>query len=121
LRAVESSLVSEPGSCQFTSEWVDICSILATAIEPNCTGLQEISLTIEGQVREGGSKLLDTKAEWVEKGLGRFKCLQRLELVVASDTVHIGAAENFKSRLAETLRGVQIVIKAIMSGSVILL
>lgn len=115
--AVESSLVNGPGSCQSTSEWVDICSILAAGIGPNCTGLQELSLTIEGQLIEGGSKLLDTKAEWVEIGLGSFKCLQRLELIIASDTINIGAAENFKSRLTETLRGVQIVIKAVVSGS----
>lgn len=117
LRAVESSLVNGPGSCQSTSEWVDICSILAAAIGPNCTGLQEMSLTVEGQLIEGGSKLLNTKAEWVKIGLGSFKCLQRLELIIANDTIHIGTAESFKSRLTETLRGVQIVIKAVVSGS----
>jgi hypothetical protein len=75
-----------------------------------------LSLTIEGQLIEGGLKLLDTKAEWLEIGLGSFKCLHRLELIIASDTIHMGVAENFKCRLTETLRGVQIVIKAVVWG-----
>lgn len=117
LRAVESSLINGSGSCRSTSEWGDICSMLAAAIGPDCTGLQELSLTIEGQLIEGGLKLLDTKAEWVEIGLRSFKCLQRLELIIASDTIHIGVAENLKCRLTETLKGVQIVIKAVVGGS----
>lgn len=50
-------------------------------------------------------------------GLESFKCLQRLELIIASGTLQIGTAKTFKCRLIETLRGIQIVIKAVVSGS----
>jgi hypothetical protein len=116
LRAVESSLINGSGSCLPASEWIDICAILGAAVGPNCTGLRELSLTMEGQLIEGGLRLLDTEAEWVKIGLGSFKCLQRLELIIASDTIHIGAATNFKCGLADTLRGVRIVMKAVVCG-----
>jgi hypothetical protein len=91
--------------------------MLGAAVEPNCTGLRELSLTIEGQLIEGGLKLLDTEAEWVEIGLGSFKCLQRFELIIASDTIHIRAAANFKCRLTDTLRATEIAVKAVVWGS----
>lgn len=117
LRAVESSLINGCGSCRPTSEWVDVCTMLGAAVEPNCTGLQELSPTIEGQLTEDGLKLLNTEAEWVEIGLGSFKSLQRFELIIASDMIHIGAAANFKCRLTDTLRVTEIVIKAVVWGS----
>ena len=73
-------------------------------------------MTIEGHLTECGLKLLDTEAEWVKMGLGRLRCLQRLDLIIASDTIRIGVAANFKCRLADTLRGVRIVIKAVVLG-----
>lgn len=117
LRAVESSLINGSGSCRLTSEWVDMCTILGAVIGPNFTGIRQLSLTIEGQLIESGLKLLDTEAEWVGIGLRSLKCLQRFELIIASDTVHIGLAANFKCRLTDTLRGVQIVIRAVVRGS----
>jgi hypothetical protein len=91
--------------------------MLAAAVGPRCTGLQGLSLTIEGHLIEGGLRLLDTKAEWVKMGLESFKFLQRLELIIVSGTLQTGAAEPFKCRLIETLRGVQIVIKAVVLGN----
>ena len=117
LRAVESNFINGSSSCRPTSEWIDICAILGGAVGPNRTGLQELCLTIEGQLIECGLKLLDTEAEWVKIGLGRLKSLQRLDLIIASNTIHIGAAANFKYTLADTLREVQIVIKVVVWGS----
>lgn len=116
VRAVESNLINGSGSCRPTSEWIDICAILGSAVGPNCTGLRELSLTVEGHLMDDCLKLLDTEAEWVENGLGSLKSLQRLELIIASDTIHIREAANFKCRLGDTLRGVQIVIKAVVRG-----
>ncbi|KAE8377062.1 hypothetical protein BDV26DRAFT_264374 [Aspergillus bertholletiae] len=116
LRAVESCLVNGYGSDQSNSEWFDICTMLAAAVESNCVGVRELSLTIEGHLTDGGLKLLDTDAEWVQLGLGSLKCLRRLELVIASDTIQTGVAETFKSSLIDAFSGIQVAMKVVMGG-----
>lgn len=119
LGAVESSLINGSGRRRPNSGWFDICAILAGAVGPNCTGLRELCLTIEGQLVQGGSKLLDVEAEWVEIGLGSLKCLQRLEIIIASDPIQTGLAEIFKARLTDILSGAQVVIKTVVWETVI--
>lgn len=95
--------------------------MLGAVVEPNCTGLRELSLNIQGQLTEGGLKLLDTEAEWVKMGLRSFKFLHHFELIIASDTIHMGAAANFECRLLGSLGSTDIMIKALVWGSEIIL
>ncbi|KAE8340216.1 hypothetical protein BDV24DRAFT_164666 [Aspergillus arachidicola] len=113
LQAVENSLNNGSGIARLNLEWFDICAMLSgvVGIEP-----WELHLTIEGQLVDGGLKLLDIEADWVKLGLGRLNPFQRVEITIASDRIRPEVAENFKTGLTNVFSPVQIVLKKIVQG-----
>lgn len=116
LWVVESCLVGMSSSSATNVQWTSLCSILGNRASLDGAGLRELSLTIEGQLFNHGSTLLNDRADWVARGIKHLQSLHRFDILFAGDMVEAGLAKQFRAALSKILPRAIITVLRIVQG-----